>query len=146
MNLIIIIYILILSIYLICGYNCCSNLFNNEPIAFISFKDDNTYFIKRCIQLSLITLLISIICFITLDINIYILALLLNIVVVIFYYITFNPITDKLTYFFHILWAIPIFILPLFCKFNGVINYNYILITIILLILYKKFLCNYVYF
>ena len=146
MNLIIIIYILILSIYLICGYNFCSNLFNNEPIAFISFKDDSTYFIKRCIQLSLITLLISIICFITLDINIYILALLLNIVVVIFYYITFNPITDKLTYLFHILWAIPIFVLPLFCKFRGVINYNYILIIIILLILYKIFLCNYVYF
>jgi hypothetical protein len=50
-----------------------------------------------------------------------------------------------LTYFIHIIMAIPIFLLPFCISFYSVINYDYILILIIFLLFYKLYLFNYVY-
>ena len=147
MKILCICYLIIYTIYIILGYNFLTRIYKNKQIDFINnLPNSYSYFIKRFLQLSLITLLIYSICFYTKDINWYCISLLLSFVVIIFYYILFNPITDWLTYIFHIIWALPIFFLPFFCKFNGTFDCRYLIITIILLLLYKILLSNYVYF
>lgn len=140
------IYIIIYTIYTIFHYSICTDLLNGNNIKYINFNSNSKNFIcRRILQLSLITLLISAIACKCKNINCCIVAILLNIIVVIFYIIKWYPFKDKSTYFFHVLWAIPIIILPLFLKLNGKFNINYIIITIILLLLYKIFIENYVY-
>ena len=138
-------YILIYLIFLIFGYSLLSDIINNKTIKIINF-DNNTpnFILKRILQLSLITLLISSITFLILNINLYIISFILNIVVIISYWLYFAK-NDLLTYFIHIIMAIPIFLLPFYISFSGVINYNYILILIIFLLFYKLYLFNDVY-
>jgi hypothetical protein len=138
-------YIIIYLIFLIFGYSLLSDIINNKTIKIINF-DNNTpnFILKRILQLSLITLLFSSITFLSLNINLYIISFILNIVVIIGYWLYFAK-NNLLTYFIHIIMAIPIFILPFYISFNGVINYDYILILIIFLLFYKLYLFNYVY-
>ena len=132
-------YILIYLIFLIFGYSSLSD------IKIINFdKNSPNFILKRILQLSLITLLISSITFLILNINLYIISFILNIVVIIGYWLYFAK-NNLLTYFIHIIMAIPIFLLPFYISFSGVINYNYILILIIFLLFYKLYLFNYVY-
>jgi hypothetical protein len=138
-------YIIIYLIFLIFGYSLLSDIINNKTIKIINF-DNNTpnFILKRILQLSLITLLFSSITFLSLNINLYIISFILNIVVIIGYWLYFAK-NNLLTYFIHIIMSIPIFILPFYISFNGVINYDYILILIIFLLFYKLYLFNYVY-
>lgn len=138
-------YIIIYLIFLIFGYSLLSDIINNKTIKIINF-DNNTpnFILKRILQLSLITLLFSSITFLSLNINLYIISFILNIVVIIGYWLYFAK-NNLLTYFIHIIMAIPIFLLPFCISFYGVINYDYILILIIFLLFYKLYLFNYVY-
>ena len=141
-------FVLYLS-YLLFGYNFLSRLITNKPIELISFDTSSGNFvIKRLLQLSLITLLVSgyILANVNnLDINLYFLGLILNLTVIIFNYIKWYPFNDSLTYYFHILWSIPIFIIPLFCNFTGTYNIFYTILYVILLLLYKYAFEKYVY-
>ena len=140
-------YLIIYTIYLLLGYNFLTRIYKSKQIDFINNSPNSySYFPKRFLQLSLITLIVCSICFWSKDINWYCVSLLLSLVVIIFYYILFNPIKDWTTYIFHIIWALPIFFLPLFCEFNGKFDYRYLIISVILLLLYKILLSNYVYF
>jgi hypothetical protein len=135
-------YIIVYIVYLLFGYECVTKLINGKSIKFIN---DNIG-LKRLLQLSLITLLINALCFnCECDITLYVIAILLNIIVCVGYFIKFYPLTDPLTWIFHILWAVPIFIAPLFCKITGELNKDVILIVTCLLILYKFILEDYVY-
>jgi len=138
-------YIIIYLIFLIFGYSLLSDIINNKTIKIINF-DNNTpnFILKRILQLSLITLLFSSITFLSLNINLYIISFILNIVVIIGYWLYFAK-NNLLTYFIHIIMAIPIFLLPFYISFYGVINYDYILILIVFLLFYKLYLFNYVY-
>lgn len=138
------IYIFVYILYVSFGYDCITKLINNRaPKTIFSEHDILT---KRLLQLSLITLLISALFFNSdFDTTLFIIALLLNIIVCVGYFIKFYPLKDPLTWIFHILWAIPIFIVPFFCKLNGHLNVEILLIIISLLILYKFILEEYVY-
>ena len=138
------IYIFVYILYVSFGYDCITKLINNRvPKTIFSEHDILT---KRLLQLSLITLLISALFFNSdFDTTIFIIALLLNIIVCVGYFIKFYPLKDPLTWIFHILWAIPIFIVPFFCKLNGHLNVEILLIIISILILYKFILEDYVY-
>lgn len=136
------IYLFVYLLYLLFGYDCVSKLINNENPKIIN----NDICLKRFLQLSLITLLINALFFNTgLNITLFIVALLLNIIVCVGYFIKFYPIKDPLTLWFHVLWAIPIFFVPMFCTFNGKFNEYILVLVITLLILYKFILEEYVY-
>ena len=136
-------YFLIYIIFLIFGYSSLSNIINNEKIKIISFDENNPSFIlKRFLQLSLITLIFSSITFLTLNINLYIISFILNIVIIIGYKLYFD---DLLTYFIHIIIAIPIFVLPFYTVFVDIINYYILLLLVIFLLVYKFYLFEYVY-
>ena len=138
------IYIITYIIYIIFGYDFITKLLNNKfPKNSILNKD---ILIKRFLQLSLITLLVNAIFFSSdFDITLFIIALLLNIIVCVGYYIKFYPISDPLTLLFHVLWAFPILFAPVFCKLTGRFNGEVVAIVITLLILYKFILEEYVY-
>lgn len=136
------IYIVVYICYLCFGYECITKIINGKSIKFIN----SDIIIKRVLQLSLITLLISALFFNSgFDLTLYLVALLLNIIVCIGYFVKFYPLTDPLTWFFHILWAIPIFFAPLFCKISGKFNGEVFVVVINLLLLYKFILEDYVY-
>lgn len=136
------IYIVVYICYLCFGYECITKIINGKSIKFIN----SDIIIKRVLQLSLITLLISALFFNSgFDLTLYLVALLLNIIVCIGYFIKFYPLTDPLTWLFHILWAIPIFFAPLFCKISGKFNGEVFVVVINLLLLYKFILEDYVY-
>jgi len=138
------IYISIYIIYLLFGYEFITKLLNNKQPKTILFHKDIA--IKRFLQLSLITLLINASFFDSgFDITLFIIALLLNIIVCIGYYIKFYPISDPLTLLFHVLWALPIVFAPFFCKFTGKFNGEILIIVITLLLMYKFILEEYVY-
>lgn len=149
MNNFCILYLFIYLIYAIFGYDIITRIINNKPTKIINFKVNHKCFCcRRLLQLSLITILVSAITlnyYSNLDINIYLIALLLNLVVIIFYLIKWYPFEDNLTFYSHVFWAIPIFLLPFFCKFNGNFDIKYILIIISLLLVYKMLFENYVY-
>ena len=142
-------YFVLYLIYLLFGYSFLSRLITNEPIILISFDPSSESFVvKRFLQLSLITLLVSgyiLAIMNNLDINLYFLGLILNLTVNIFNYIKWYPFNDSLTYYFHIIWSIPIFIIPLFCNFTGSYNIFYTILYVILLSLYKYAFEKYVY-
>ena len=142
-------YFVLYLIYLLFGYNCLSRLIANKPIEVISFNHSSRSFVvKRLLQLSLITLLVSgyiLANMNNLDINLYCLGVILNLTVIIFYNIKWYPFQDNLTYYFHIVWAIPIFIIHLFCKFTGSYNIFYTILYVTLLLVYKYALEKYVY-
>ena len=138
-------YIFIYTILLIFGYSSLSNVINNKTIQIVNFKENTPNFIlKRFLQLSLITLLFSSITVLNLNINTYIISVILNIVVIIGYRIYFDK-NDFITYFIHIIMAIPIFLLPFYTFFSGTIYYYYILIFIVFLLIYKLHLFDYAY-
>jgi hypothetical protein len=138
-------YISIYSVFLIFGYSVLSDIINNKKIKIVSFDNNKpTFILKRFLALSLMTILFSSITFSSLNVNLYIISLLLHIVSIIGYRIYFT-INDLLTYFIHILLAIPIFALPYFITFYGVISYNYILLLLVFLLFYKMCLFDYVY-
>ena len=57
-------YIFIYTIFLIFGYSFLNDIINNETIQLVNFDDNSSNFIvKRCLQLSFITLLFSSITF-----------------------------------------------------------------------------------
>ena len=136
------IYIVVYICYLCFGYEFITKIINGKSIKFIN----SDIIIKRVLQLSLITLLINALFFNSgCDLTLYLVALLLNIIVCVGYFIKFYPLTDPLTWLFHILWAIPIFFAPLFCKISGKFNGEVFVVVIILLLLYKFILEDYVY-
>ena len=136
------IYIVIYICYLQFGYEFITKIINGKHINFIN----ENIATKRILQLSLITLLINSLFFNSgFDITLYLIALLLNIIVCCGYFIKFYPLTDPLTWLFHILWAIPIIFAPMFCKITGIFNGEVFLIVITLLLLYKFILEEYVY-
>lgn len=136
------IYIIIYILYLLFGYEFITKIINGKNINVIN----GNIALKRILQLSLITLLINALFFNSeFDITVFIIALLLNIIVCIGYFIKFYPLTDPLTWLFHIFWAIPIIFAPLFCRITGTFNGEILLIVITLLILYKFILEEYVY-
>jgi hypothetical protein len=138
-------YIFIYTILLIFGYSSLSNVINNKTIQIVNFKENTPNFIlKRFLQLSLITLLFSSITVLNLNINTYIISVILNIVVIIGYGIYFDK-NDFITYFIHIIMAIPIFLLPFYTFFSGIIYYYYILLFIVFLLIYKLHLFDYAY-
>ena len=138
------IYIIIYVIYIIFGYEFITKLLNNkQPINGLLNRN---ILIKRFLQLSLITLLINALFFNNgFDITLFVIALLLNIIVCVGYYIKFYPISDPITWLFHILWALPIVFAPFFCKLTGNLNGEILIIVLSLLILYKFILEEYVY-
>ena len=102
--------------------------------------------LKRILQLSLITLLLTAFMFNdNINSTTYIIVLLSNLIVCIGYYVKFYPVEDLLTWIFHIIWALPVLFVPFFCKINEPINYHVIAIFITLLIMYKLILEDYVY-
>ena len=136
------IYIIVYILYLTLGYEFITKIINNKNINVIN----GNIAPKRFLQLSLITLLINALFFNSgFDITLFIVALLLNIIVCVGYFIKFYPLTDTLTWFFHILWAVPIIFAPMFCKITGTFNGEILLIVITLLLLYKFILEEYVY-
>ena len=136
------IYIIVYILYLTFGYEFITKIINNKNINVINCNIAP----KRFLQLSLITLLVNALFFNTgCDITLFIVALLLNIIVCVGYFIKFYPLKDPLTWVFHILWAIPIFFAPMFCKITGTFNVEILLIVITLLLLYKFILEEYVY-
>ena len=136
------IYIFIYICYLLFGYEFITKIINGKNINVIN----GNIALKRILQLSLITLLINALFFNSgFDITIFVVALLLNIIVCVGYFIKFYPLTDPLTWLFHILWAIPIIFTPMFCKITGTFNGEILLIVIMLLLLYKIVLEEYVY-
>ena len=138
------VYIIVYIVYILFGYEFISRLLNNKQPKNIFLNKD--ILIKRFLQLSLITLLVNALFFNSgFDITLFIIALLLNIIVCVGYYIKFYPISDLLTLLFHILWALPIIFVPFFCKFTGTFNGEILIIVIALLIMYKFVLEEYVY-
>jgi len=138
-------YIFIYTIFLIFGYSFLNNIINNKTIQLVNFDDNSSNFIlKRCLQLSFITLLFSSITFLNPNINLYIISFILNALVIIGYRAYFSK-NDLLTYVIHIIMAIPIFLLPFYSIILGVIDYYYILLLIIFLLIYKLYLFDYVY-
>lgn len=136
------IYIFVYILYLIFGYEFITKIINGKNINVIN----GNIAPKRILQLSLITLLVNALFFNTgCDITLFIVALLLNIIVCVGYFIKFYPLKDPLTWVFHILWAIPIFFAPMFCKITGTFNVEILLNVITLLLLYKFILEDYVY-
>ena len=76
-------YIFIYTIFLIFGYSFLNNIINNKTIQIINFDDNSSNFIlKRCLQLSFITLLFSSITFLNPNINLYIISFILNVLVI----------------------------------------------------------------
>lgn len=149
MNNLCFLYLFIYLIYAIFGYDILTRIINDKPKKIINLNPNHKCFCcRRLLQLSLITILVSALTLnynSNLNINLYSIALLLNLVVIIFYLIKWYPFDDNLTFYSHVLWALPIFLLPFFCKFNGDFDIKYILITISLLITYKILFENYVY-
>ena len=138
-------YIFIYTIFLIFGYSFLNDIINNKTIQIVNFDDNSSNFIvKRCLHLSFITLLFSSITFLNPNINLYVISFILNVLVIIGYRLYFYK-NDLLTYFTHIIMAIPIFLLPLYSIILGVIDYYYILLLIIFLLIYKLYLFDYVY-
>jgi hypothetical protein len=138
-------YIFIYIIFFIFNYSLLNDIINNKTIQIINFNENTPNFIlKRFLQLSLITLIFSSIIFLNLNINLYIISFILNIIVIVGYRLYFYQ-NDLLTYFIHIIMAIPIFLLPFYTFFSGIINYYYILLLIIFLLIYKLYLFDYVY-
>jgi hypothetical protein len=138
-------YIFIYTIFLIFGYSFLNDIINNKTIQIVNFDDNSSNFIvKRCLQLSFITLLLSSVTFLNPNINLYVVSFILNVLVIIGYRLYFYK-NDLLTYVTHIIMAIPIFLLPLYSIILGVIDYYYILLLIIFLLIYKLYLFDYVY-
>ena len=136
------IYIVVYICYLLFGYEFITKIINGKRINFINEK----IITKRILQLSLITLLINSLFFSNgCDLTLYLIALLLNIIVCCGYFIKFYPLTDPLTWLFHILWALPIIFTPMFCKITGTFNREMFLVVIVILLLYKFILEEYVY-
>jgi len=136
------IYIIVYILYLIFGYEFITKIINGKCINVIN----GNIAPKRILQLSLITLLVNALFFNSgFDITLFVVALLLNIIVCVGYFIKFYPLKDPLTWLFHIIWAIPICFAPMFCKITGTFNGEILLIVIILLLLYKFMLEEYVY-
>lgn len=136
------IYIIVYILYLTFGYEFITKIINGKNINVIN----GNIAPKRILQLSLITLLINALFLNSgFDITLFVVALLLNIIVCVGYFIKFYPLTDPLTWFFHIFWAIPIIFAPMFCKITGTFNGEILLIVITLLLLYKFILEDYVY-
>ena len=90
-----ILYLLVYLIYTIFGYDILTRLINNKPIKIINLDPNHKCFLfRRLLQLSLITILVSAITYnfiSNLNINLYSIALLLNLVVIIFYFIKWFP-------------------------------------------------------
>ena len=83
-------YIFIYTIFLIFGYSFVNDIINNKTIQIINFDDNSSNFIlKRCLQLSFITLLFSSITFLNPNINLYIISFILNVLVIIGYRLYF---------------------------------------------------------
>ena len=138
-------YIFIYIIFLIFDYSFLNNIINNKTIKIINFHANSSNFIlKRCLQLSFITLLFSSITFLNPNINLYVISVILNVLVIIGYRLYFYK-NNLLTYFIHIIMAIPIFLLPFYTIILGVIDYYYILLLIIFLLIYRLYLFDYVY-
>lgn len=136
------IYLIIYFIYFLFGYSVVTKFIKGEEPKYI--WTENIF--KRILALSLITLLINSLYYNdTENITLYYIAFILNIIVCVGYYIKFYPLSDPLTFIFHIVWAIPIFIAPLFYKITGEINLTVILILIALLLVYKFTLEDFVY-
>lgn len=135
-------YVIVYIIYLLFGYSAATKFINGEEPKYV--WTENIF--KRILALSMITLLINSFYYNdTENITLYYTALILNIILCIGYYIKFYPLADPLTFIFHIVWAIPIFIAPLFYKITGEINWTVIFILIALLLVYKFTLEDFVY-
>lgn len=139
-------YIFVYIIFFIFGYSSLSNLINNKTIQIINFNENTpNYVVKRFVKLSLVALLFSAITFLTINVNLYIISLILHIVVILGYRLYLFDENDVLTYIIHIIMAIPIFLLPFYTFFSGSIDYYYILLLIIFLLIYKLYLFDYIY-
>ena len=145
MNKLSIIYFIVYSVYIVYGYNVVSKILNDKAIVTRNFE----HIFRRVLTLSLITLLLNGIFFlndrIDVDLTWYLVILLLNVVVCVGYFIKFYPVSDPLTWIFHIIWSIPVFVAPLYLKFKGDIDFKIIAIVILVLLTYKLMLENYVY-
>jgi hypothetical protein len=138
-------YIFVYTIFLIFGYSLLTDIINNKSLRLINFVDNSPNFIfKRLLQLSLITLLVSSMTFLNPNINLYIFSFILNVVVIIGYKFYFYK-NDFLTFLIHIIMALPIFLFPFYNVITGIINYYYSLLLIIVLIIYKIYLFDYIY-
>lgn len=146
MNILFFMYIFIYITYTIFGYNSVTKLLKGEKLNIINNNSkSSSFFIKRLLQLSLITLLVSSLIFINSDINLYVIVVALNVIVLIGYLIKFYPVKDPLTYLFHLIWALPIFLIPFFNKLQGNFNILYLLLILIFVFLYNNYLADYVY-
>lgn len=135
-------YVIVYIIYLLFGYSVATKLIDGETPRLLC----KVNIFKRLLALSMITLLVNAAFYNDSgNITLYAVAVLLNVIVCVGYYIKFYPITDPLTWFFHIVWAIPIFMAPMFYQFKGEIDWTVIIVLILLLLVYKFTLEKYVY-
>ena len=137
-----IIYLVIYTIYVIFGYDLITNLIESKTIKTINGNNC----VKRILQLSLITLLCNALLMNnnSIDITLFLIVALLNVVVSVGYFLKFYP-KDNLTGIFHVILALPILFLPCYCRLNGNINWYIVLCCVIILLLYKLLLEKYVY-
>ena len=115
-------YIFVYIIFFIFGYSSLSDLINNKTLQIINFNENTpNYVVKRFVKLSLVALLFSAITFLTINVNLYIISLILHIVVILGYRLYLFDENDVLTYIIHIIMAIPIFLLPFYTFFQVVL-------------------------
>jgi len=131
-------YIFLYFFYLIFGYNFLDLIVDGKDINYISLDSNKTSFLfKRLFKLSLLVFLFSAYFLYNPTSNIFFSVVFVQFIVVLYYYLIWGT-KQKIEFISHIIWALPIFLYPLYGEINYT-NFNYTLpITIVFLLLYNS--------